>query len=125
MTEKFQYQKFDLAALARMDDGRIAETLNQAIRRVRLDCEDRPALDAARKIKLTISIVPNADDAGNLDSVSVGFDIDEALPKRSSKNYMMVPRQGALLFNDLAPENPDQTTIPSLLSEDEEAAHAS
>lgn len=124
MPETFQYQEFTLGALARMDDGRIAETFNQAIRRVRLDCEDRPALEAARKIKLTISITPSADDQGNLETVTVGFDLDESLPKRSSKNYHMVPRRGALMFNDLAPENPDQGILQTFAGEDDDEKEA-
>ena len=103
-------QKLSLEALAEMDGGRIAEALAQALRRCEADCKDRPAVKATRSVSLQIKMVPVCDD-GELDSVNVAFEINDKLPKRSSKSYNMRAVRGGLVFNDLSPEDVDQMTL--------------
>lgn len=104
-------EKFDLATLAAMDGGRIREAFEQALNRCRHDCEDRPAVDGARKITLVVSLTPIADDSGELSSVDVAFDLNDRLPKRGSKTYNMQAVTGGLVFNELSPDEVKQKTL--------------
>lgn len=104
-------EKFDLATLAAMDGGRIKEAFEQALNRCRFDCEDRPAVDGARKITLVVSLTPIAADNGDLSSVDVTFDLNDKLPKRGSKSYNMQAVAGGLVFNELSPDEVRQKTL--------------
>jgi len=104
-------EKFTLATLAEMDGGRIKEAFEQAVNRCRYDCEDRPAVDGARKVTLVVTMEPLANDAGDLGSVDVSFDLQEKLPKRGSKTYNMQAVAGGLLFNELSPDEVKQKTL--------------
>ena len=74
-----------LETVSTMDDGRLREAFDQALARCLSDMRDRPGVGTARKIKLTVSLSPNVNDAGELDTVGVGFDFTEDIPKRSSR----------------------------------------
>ena len=104
-------EKFTLATLADMDGGRIKAAFEQALDRCRYDCEDRPAVDGARTITLTVKMKPVANDNGDLGSVDVTFDLNEKLPKRGSKSYNMQAVVGGLLFNELSPDEVKQKTL--------------
>lgn len=104
---------FNTEALARLDGGRLRVGLDQALKRATADCEDRPGLKKPRRITLEIEITPVMEGGGTLDSVVLDFSIKERVPARSSKAYSMrAGHDGALLYNELAPEDVDQGTIP-------------
>lgn len=105
---------FDLGALGRIDNERIRVAFEHALRRCILDCQDRPALAKERKITVAVKLSPTCDEAGELDDVSVQFDINETLPKRQSATYAMKARRGQLVFNEFAPEDADQRTMDEL-----------
>jgi hypothetical protein len=104
-------EKFTLGTLAEMDNGRIKTAFEQALDRCRFDCEDRPSVEGARKIVLTVTMEPIPTDAGELDTVDVSFDLQERLPKRGSKTYNMQAVAGGLLFNELSPDEVRQKTL--------------
>jgi hypothetical protein len=104
-------EKFSLASVASMDGSRIEKAFEHALNRCRFDCEDRPAVKGARKITLTVTLEPLVNDAGDLGSVNVAFDLADKLPKRSSKAYNMMPVVGGLAFNELSPEEARQMTL--------------
>jgi len=104
-------EKFSLAALSTMDGGRLNETFEQALRRLQEDCKDRPAVKGARKLTLTVSLAPLADDAGELESIDARIDFNEKAPKRASKIYNMESFAGGLLFNELSPDEVKQRTL--------------
>ena len=104
-------EKFDLAVLASMDDGRIREAFEQALKRCELDCKDRPALDEARKVTMAVSLVPVVGEQGDLDSVNIVVKILDTLPKRCSKAYNMKATRGGLLFNELSADDVNQATL--------------
>lgn len=110
-------EEFKVEALATMDGGRIKKALEHYVERAVADCADRATLKEARKVTLTISLTPEADDAGELDEVNVEFFYAEALPKRRSKAYSMKAAPTAegetpgLFFNDLSPSDPKQGTL--------------
>lgn len=105
---------FDFKALTELDDGRIGKTIDQALDRMYADLDDRPLSDKERSITLKISLAPVADDKGLLDDVDVAFKIVEKVPQRESKTYRMQARNGALLFNEMSPDDPDQQTLDGL-----------
>lgn len=104
-------EKFSLSALAAMDGGRLQVAFQQALDRLRYDCEDRPSIKGARKVNLCVSLTPVATDSGELESVDVDIDIAERMPKRSSKSFNMQAVAGGLVFNELSPDEVRQKTL--------------
>lgn len=104
-------EKFNLGCLATMDDGRIREAFEQALKRCELDCKDRPALEEARKVSMSVTLVPVPGERGDLDSVNIVVKITDTLPKRCSKAYNMKATRGGLLFNELSTEDVNQATL--------------
>jgi len=103
----------DLASLMeQLDGGRVAEAFDAELRRVVMDCEDRPADDKERKVVLTFQIKPVVDDSGHLDEVKGRFQVTSTVPRRRSKIYSFGARKnGVLVFNDLSDDNINQGTI--------------
>lgn len=120
-------EKFDLETLAKIDEGRIKNAFELALRRCIDDCNERPAFDKTRKVSLVVMMTPVADEMGNLDEVTVAFDIGETVPKRQSREYSMQVRgktQRSLFFNELSPDDIKQMTIdesgPRRVAEDDD-----
>lgn len=103
-------EKFTLATILEMDGGRIKTAFEQALKRMELDCKDRPGVKAARKLELVLQMTPIADN-GELDSVDVTFRIKDSVPKRESKSYNMQSVAGGLLFNDASPDDVRQMSL--------------
>lgn len=105
-------KRFTLASLADLDGGRIAAALDREVGRCYDDCMDRPALEKPRKVTLEIVLMPEADDSGALASIDTKFKIKPAaLPAKESRAYNMLPQNGELLMNELAPDNARQLTL--------------
>lgn len=100
-----------LETLAKIDNGRIREAFELELQHCYADCADRPALEEARKVTITASLVPVPDDRGTLDTVRVRFQVQSTQPKRTSKHYEMRAQGGALLWNELSPDAVKQMTI--------------
>lgn len=95
-----------------LDGGRIHEAFMAELRRVAMDCEDRPADDKVRKVSLELQITPICDEHGQLESLSGKFHVTSSVPKRRSKSYSFGFRKGGrLVFNDLSDDNIHQQTI--------------
>lgn len=104
-------EKFDLGSLTTIDGGRIREAFEQALKRCRDDCHDRPGVAKARKITLSATLAPVCAPDGSMDSCDVQFEIDDSLPKRVSPTYNMKAARGGLLFNELSREDIRQGTL--------------
>lgn len=104
-------QKFNFAALAEIDEGRLRIMFDLLLEKVRLDCVDRPALNKARSVSLNVSLTPKADQHGNLITVDVSLDVKESTPKRVSPTYNMVPQRNGIAFNDASVDNARQGTL--------------
>ncbi|MCP3916164.1 MAG: hypothetical protein GY711_11460 [bacterium] len=105
-------EPFNLSSLVGLDQGRIKETFEQAIRRCEADCKDRPALKDARTVTLKVTIAPVPEpDGGELQSCDVRFQVTDSVPKRRSKVYNMRSTRSGLHFNELSPDDINQTTI--------------
>lgn len=104
-------EKFTLATLASMDDGRIREAFEQAVKRCELDCKDRPALEESRKVSMSVTLVPVLGEDAQLDSVNIVIKILDTLPKRCSKSYNMKASRSGLLFNEMSADDVNQATL--------------
>ena len=110
-------EKFSLAKLASLDSGRVAAAFDAALRRAQDDCKDRPALEEARTITLTLNALPVIDETeGEMHSVNLQFHITEKLPKRKSKTYNMLADDAGLYVNELAPDDARQLTLDTASS---------
>lgn len=104
-------EKFSLEALSRIDEGRLREGFDQALRRCLDDCRDRPALGDARTVQLSMTMTPVIGEDGNLESADVRFQVHDAQPKRRSKVFNMKHTASGLLFNELSPADIRQGTL--------------
>lgn len=104
-------EKFRLSTLNKIDDGRIREAYEQALKACEADCKDRPNLKDARSVTLHAVLVPVSGDSGEMESCDVQFQIFSRVPKRKSKVYNMISKGGNLLFNELSPEDVRQGTL--------------
>lgn len=107
-------EKFDLATLLTIDEGRIKESFEQALRRSEADCRDRPLLGKARTVTIQAELVPVADDQGVLRECLVQFSIKDAQPLRSSKVYHMSAGRAGLFWNEMSPDDARQLTLDSV-----------
>lgn len=104
-------EKLTLASLDVIDGGRLREAFEAALKVARLDCYDRPRLDSARKVLLSISLTPVARQDGTLSSIEVQFEVDNKTPKKVSPSFDMLPEQGGLFFNEMSPDDVRQGTL--------------
>lgn len=125
---------FDATAMQRMDRERYSKLLDYYLKQAIADCNERPGLDKARKVVLTITLEPERDNRGLLETVNLGVRCDVKLPPTEALKYPLKPALDAAgdpclqfmaehpedfrqprLFND--PENKqslaaDETTKP-------------
>ena len=98
-------EKFDLAALAKIDGGRVAIAFEQALKRCAADCDDRPGEKKARTVTLSLAVEPRIDQDGMCEDVNITATVADSVPKRKSKAYNMSLRKGGNLAYH--PESPD------------------
>lgn len=91
-------EKLDLAALAKIDGGRLAIAFEQALQRVAKDCDDRPGESKERTVTIQILVTPLQDEDGMCEDCDVKVTIADAIPKRKSKSYNCSLRKGGLLM---------------------------
>lgn len=106
---------FKIQELGSLDLGFVAAALNTELRRVVLDCIDRPLNANGRKVAMIMTVKPVPDQqnaVSEIEFVTVGVEISSSIPKRQSKIFQMDPcRDGSLLFNPDLPEEPDGRTL--------------
>ena len=123
-------QKFGLDNLHKLGNGAVAAAMVTHLNRLIADCEDRPALDKARTLTLTIEMVPRIFAEGanpTLDTVDVGFTIAPKVPPSKSHTHNMQPRrvntsgkvERMLVFNDMSEDDVQQMTIDGAGPNDE------
>lgn len=104
-------EKFDLRQLAAIDEGKIAEDFEDALREVERDCRSRPMLDKDRTVAIVLKMRPVADADGKLLEVKTTFDVKSGKPVTSSKVYHMAAGRGGLFYNELSPDDAKQLTL--------------
>ena len=111
------FRRLEFPTLAELDGGRLREAFDQALARLHSDLEDRPGLASARRLTLQLELKPVCDETGKLDSVDIGFQLDERIPRRKSKTYNARHDGRGLYVSVHAPEDARQGTIDELLGE--------
>lgn len=105
-------QALSLDTLPNFDSGKAAVAFKQAIRRAVLDLLDRPGERSKRTVSLSVEMTPIAEQDGDVVDAEIVFTIQTKMPAmRTNPKPMACDRQGRLIFNDLADDNPHQTTI--------------
>ncbi len=104
-------EKFDLSSLVTIDEGRVRDLFEQALKRCRDDCHERPGVSKARKVTLSATLTPVCSPEGAMGSCDVQFEVDDSLPKRVSPCYNMKAARGGLLFNEMSPDDINQGTL--------------
>ena len=98
--------------LNELEGGQIALGIDIALKQAIADCHDRPGVKGPRKIMVELAVVPTPDDRGSsMVRAAVGFNIKTTNPPRGVVLPMSVGKNGELMFNSDAPDNPDQKTL--------------
>ncbi len=102
-----------LQTLGAMDGGRVAAAFQQSLKRVLLDCEDRPHEDKERVITLQLGVVPAVAPGDDIcDEVRMKVRVTDSVPKRQTRPYSCRLRAGGkAAFNDESLENVDQLDL--------------
>lgn len=107
--------QLNLENLKDLDDGRVSVAFISELRRVVLDCIDRPGDKNARKVTLEFRVVPQIGEDGQCEGADGDFQIKAVIPQRKSKTYgFNVNKRGDLSFSSTSPEDPDQYTFDDL-----------
>lgn len=104
----------NLAALGALQNGVFDADFTERLEAAYADCADRPHVKTARTVTLTLNVIPNPDDAGELYDVDLKVQSKLTLPKRSAKTIRVKRQRGGGLFVNELDENdlPGQTTMP-------------
>lgn len=104
--------ELNLQSLNDLDDGRVATAFIHELKRVVLDCIDRPGDKNLRKVALEFELTPIVADDGSCESADGQFKIKSKVPDRKTKTYSFgVNKRGQLSYSQNSPDNIDQTTI--------------
>jgi hypothetical protein len=105
-------QALSLDSLKNLDHGRVGLAFSEEVRRVVEDINDRPALNKARTITLTLEVTPETDDSGDINAAVVQWHLKHTIPPRKTMPYSMLPtKNGQLFFQPDSPEDPRQEGI--------------
>jgi hypothetical protein len=82
-------------------NGLWVQMIDAEIKRVLADIEDRPALEAKRKVKVVLEFVAVTGDTGTLDDIEVALIADSSVPAQQSRPFAFKPAAGAaeMLFS--------------------------
>lgn len=73
---------------------------------------ERPGVGAKRSITLKIDFTPEAGAEGVVESVDMEYVIKTSVPDRISRPITMMPTPtGDLIYNDVSPDQPRQSTL--------------
>ncbi|MGC3968912.1 MAG: hypothetical protein QM775_16545 [Pirellulales bacterium] len=104
--------KFTVENWHELDEGRMARAVEQAIRRIVNDCKDRPGLDSARKLGLTLVFTPFTDDLNDIVEIKMDYDVKTSVPSTGRGGMSLgVQKNGELLFSSTSPHNVNQSTM--------------
>lgn len=106
-------ERFGIASLATMEDGKIARQFERAIRHAILDATENPNNEKARKVVIQFNITPCTPESGDtLDRVDVTALVRQVTPTHSGAVHTMkVGKAGVLTYNPVSPDDPDQGTL--------------
>lgn len=87
-----QVSILDLAELAKLDDGLLAEAFRANLRLVVNDLNDRPNDDRTRKLTLVLSFVPEAN-RGDLDRVKLDYKVTHNIAGHEGRECVLTPKR--------------------------------
>lgn len=112
-------KQFLLENLLSLDGGRVAAAFNSELKTAALDIEDREMCMKPRTITLICELTPDVVSGGVVETVKAKMLVKTTLPRRTSNPCILaLRRQGMLVFNEDARDNPHQQP---LLPDDAEA----
>jgi len=112
--------KLTFASLGLLD-GRLEPLLEKHVVGIANDCINRPADKTPRKVILEFVITPICDPMTNeCDDVDLVVECKSKVPVYHTPGYRCRVTRGGLGFNADSPENPDQKTLFTQESDDEE-----
>ncbi len=101
-----------LETLPNFDHGKAHVLFTQELKRAVMDLLDRPGERAKRTVTLCCELTPICEQDGDVVDAEVAFSATVKVPpKRTAPKPMAVDRAGRLIFNDMAEDNPHQSTI--------------
>lgn len=105
-------KKFGIEDLGSLDDGRVVAQVNKLLNGATNDCMNRPGVDGARKIAITILLNPITDEGGVCEEVALEVQSKMTVPSMISKTFSMGANAAqGLLHNPASPENIHQRTL--------------
>lgn len=105
-------KQFTAQSITEIEDGRIAEAIQQEMNKALEDCRDRPLVKKPRTINLKILMTPAPDDRGDVEGLKIGFKINSVMPPKESRELSVgLKHDGRMFWNDMAPDNHNQRTI--------------
>lgn len=109
-----------LKDLEPFDRGRLNLAFAGAMQTAMLDLADRAGDDRDRSITIKLSFKPIADERGNFVEARMEGDVNVKLPNRRTASHSVGidTEQGAIVFNDHAPENVRQGTLDQVQNQE-------
>lgn len=104
-------QKFEIASLATLDQGRLAEVFERELHALEQDLRDRPGVSGKRQLMLIVELEPNVSENGELGSVDTSFEVKTKKPALKSAKYNMSAGRGGLLYREDSPDDVRQRTL--------------
>jgi len=101
-----------LDTLKDFDYGKVDAAFRKELANAVRDLVDRPGEKKKREVVLQVELVPRVEQQGDVVEADVEFVVWSRIPKRrTATRPTAVTKQGQLVFNDLAPDNPNQATV--------------
>lgn len=114
---------FSLDNIQAIDNGKVANSINQLLRRAVADCRDREQDNRPRVVKLAISITPTPSHEEPGD-VKAEFGMECKLPSLRSAGYpMRATSDGVATFRPESPFDPNQAPLPYAGADDGAEEH--
>lgn len=108
-------QVLTLDTLGDIEGGALRIAVNQAMKLVSQDLDNRPALEKKRTVALVLEWTPEVDNNSSqprLEKVGFAWHVQTKTPSIGSAGVVMKPQQdGQLYFHSDLPEDPDDETI--------------
>lgn len=115
-----------LADIESMGRGEVGVLVRQMLEAAKKDCLERPTLENARKIQVTVLLTPTPADSGELEEIGVEVECKSSVPVSRTRRWSCGLGKDGLVYNDLAPDNVQQGTLDAagmrlVANEDEES----
>lgn len=98
---------FTIDTLGDLDDGTTRLLVDQALAEALEDCNERPYLDKARKVTVTLEMRPALNERGGMKGVNADATVKLTLPaRRSGADYLATNAAGGTVEAFLPSERP-------------------